>query len=173
MKLIKRIAIIIIIIISCNISEARCLSKYPSKLKGTEEKELKETCKGNDWREESRWVKKRKKEETNKVSRRTRLHRFRMNASPVFPRILSAVSRRVHHPPGPRGSRGSLIPTWLYKGAIHRHGNVGGGRWAEREGGFKYILHTTTHILRGEATSCPDKNQQDEFPVLLAFDTVT
>lgn len=56
-----------------------------------------------------------------------------MNASPVFPRILSAVSRRVHHPPGPRGSRGSLIPTWLYKGAIHRHGNVSGGEDEQRE----------------------------------------
>ncbi|KMR04617.1 heme abc transporter atp-binding protein [Lasius niger] len=89
---------------------------------------------------------------------KTRLRRFRTNASPVFLRILSAVSGRVHHPPGPRSPEGVLSQLGFIKGRSTDTEMSAEGDEREKEEEFKYILYTLRSISCGEAASCLDKN---------------
>lgn len=55
--------------------------------------------------------------------------------------------------PWTRESQGSLIPTWLYKGPIHRHGDAGRGRC--EGGGVSSNTFSIHYDLYPAGTPCP------------------
>lgn len=107
-------------------TKTQCLNKYPSKIKEAER--WRNWRKSREkWLKGTKWVKKRTKRSRNERG----YIDFERTPLRFFPGYYQQFRGEYIIPLDPGVSRGSLIPTWLYKGTTHRHGDVGRGRRRE------------------------------------------